>query len=770
MIRRLLDEIRERSFWQVLALYVADSLATLEAMDVLIGQGILPDWVFRGAFVLLAIGLPIVLATAFVQRGVRTAASDASESAATDLTERDEPAAAHVDRRSRTTLNATQRNGAVALHRLLTWRNATIGGVAAFAILGLTSAGYMGMRTLGIGAPGTLMARGTLEHGAQVVVADFAGTGDAEIADVVTRALTIDLLQSPAIRVLDRTSLADALARMQADDAARLDVDRALQLAEREGFAAVVAGEVATVGAGYVLTASILGPGAERLAGFRETARDEDALIDAVERLSRSIRDRIGESLRSIQGGAPLAQVTTSSLPALRAYTRALDDEAIGHYSNALESFETAVALDSTFAMAHRKIAVTLGNIGGRDGDMRRAARRAWELSERLPEAEREFAAAYYHGAVSGNLDAAVRAYERILRLDPTNRPARNNLGAYYYSLGRYAESEALLTALVREYPDYYSAWVNLMRVRFSGGDYEGALAALDSALVAVPTLDRVQIHRASLMYASGDYAAADSVLDTVERTVTEPSVRAVARELRMSALAYRGRLREALQILDAPGGALFMDDPDVQRVYRAQFILARGDTAGAIRMIEELQAELTPNSSIVTNMFDVLAEAGDMEGAASLVAAWDTLLPRDERGYEGRYYTELADVRLAAARGDYDAAITGFDAVLRQVPTEAAWTHYYIGRMYDDMGRPDLAARAYEAGLESRHPTRWNMLYETPWSLRRLAEYYDQVGNVAKATAYYARFIELWRDADPELQPQVEAAQRRLDQLLPDR
>jgi hypothetical protein len=55
----------------------------------------------------------------------------------------------------------------------------------------------MGMRTFGIGAPGTLLVRGVLEHGATVVLAEFESPADPELGDVVTRTLRIDLLQSP---------------------------------------------------------------------------------------------------------------------------------------------------------------------------------------------------------------------------------------------------------------------------------------------------------------------------------------------------------------------------------------------------------------------------------------------------------------------------------------------------------------------------------------------------------------------------------------------
>ncbi|HWA16576.1 MAG TPA: hypothetical protein VG817_09085 [Gemmatimonadales bacterium] len=44
-----------------------------------------------------------------------------------------------------------------------------------------------------------------------------------------------------------------------------------------------------------------------------------------------------------------------------------------------------------------------------------------------------------------------------------------------------------------------------------------------------------------------------------------------------------------------------------------------------------------------------------------------------------------------------------------------------------------------------------------------RLAELYESRGNLVKAGEQYARFIELWEHADPELQPAVREARERL-------
>jgi hypothetical protein len=51
-----------------------------------------------------------------------------------------------------------------------------------------------------------------------------------------------------------------------------------------------------------------------------------------------------------------------------------------------------------------------------------------------------------------------------------------------------------------------------------------------------------------------------------------------------------------------------------------------------------------------------------------------------------------------------------------------------------------------------------------------RLGYLYEQRGDTAKAIYYYGKLVDLWKDADPELQPRVEAARRTIEALSPDR
>ena len=299
-MKNLIHEIHRRSLWQVLGIYLAVSWIVLQVVDVIGNNVGLPDWVAPAALVILLLGLPIVVGTAFVQGGMTTKAPEPPSQSLADVGEVAPPPAPKPSGR----------------HRLFTWRNALIGGGGAFALLGLLTAGYLFMRTAGIGPAGTLVAKGLLDERDRIVLADFgSGPDDAVLANTVTETMRVDFARSQVVRVAEPSFVAAALSRMGRPDTASLDVPLARELAQREGIKAVLSGEIAPAGNGYILTATLLSPATgEMLVSERVVAKDADEIISAIDDLSKHLRERIGESLRMIQTEKPLAQVTTSDL------------------------------------------------------------------------------------------------------------------------------------------------------------------------------------------------------------------------------------------------------------------------------------------------------------------------------------------------------------------------------------------------------------------------------------------------------------------------
>ncbi len=591
--------------------------------------------------------------------------------------------------------------------------------------------------------------------------------------------MRIDLLQSPTIRILEQSELSGALTRMQRDGNQPITSEVARELAAREGYGAVIEGEVGTAGSSYVLTARIVGgEGWTSLAAFRETANGDDDLIEAIEDLSRSIRDKAGESLRTVRSAPPLERVSTASLDALRAYTRAEGLEDRGDTPAALELYERAVELDPEFAMAHRKIGVILGNMNVRRRDQITAVRSAYELRDRLPEGERYLAEGFYYNMVTGDQDAAIRSYEALLSVDPENSSAMNNLGNLYRTRGRFEEAEELYAralAIDRFDVGYY----NLARTRLLMGRAEDAERTLDSAVAALPEAAFVfENERTDHVIGSADYQRADSLARAYEASFPQPQIaRTFATSQRYRLDAIRGRLRAAEQrtedLRDAPG---FLGNPLVIASLRANLHLQRGDGPAAARTILDAMTRhrdsVPPGDRPYGFVIRDLVDAGDAAAAASLLDEWKREVPDEELGGGGRADRQSVEAGLMAARGNTEEALRLLELSERDCPgTCAASAALARAITLDESGDGAAAVAEYERFLTA--PEHFRSWINAQWrarALERLGQLHDEQGNLEDAAKYYAMFVEQWAEADPELRPRVQAAQARLEEIVRER
>ena len=249
-----------------------------------------------------------------------------------------------------------------------------------------------------------------------MVVADFrAPAADSTLGPTVAEALRTDLAQSSSLNVLTRASVRDILGLMQRPSESVVPFELAREIATREGAKAVLDGEIVRLGQSYVVSARLVSAlDGQELATFRETAENEDALIGALGQLSRAIREKAGESLRTIRASSELERVTTPSLAALRKYVEGsqLADE-LGEMDRGIALLEDAVALDTAFAMAWRKLAVLLGNEERDRSRALDAIATAFRHRGRLTEMERLLTEGYYYTrGPQPDHDKALTAYE----------------------------------------------------------------------------------------------------------------------------------------------------------------------------------------------------------------------------------------------------------------------------------------------------------------------------------------------------------------------
>jgi tetratricopeptide (TPR) repeat protein len=147
-----------------------------------------------------------------------------------------------------------------------------------------------------------------------------------------------------------------------------------------------------------------------------------------------------------------------------------------------------------------------------------------------------------------------------------------------------------------------------------------------------------------------------------------------------------------------------------------------------------------------------------------------DTTVRRD---FEPLRHRALAEIAIAEHRPS--DAVNEIRAGDRRIdgPADvcAACTYAALGRAFDLADMPDSAITNFEAFLATpQQAPSSNVLTGDPRHLagayKRLGELYDAKGDRQRAALYYTKFVELWKNADPELQPKVTEVKRRLARL----
>jgi len=749
------DRLKSSAALRVLAVYLGASWVVLQVVDVVKQNMGLPDWVFPFALVLLVIGLPVMLTTAVLQARPGRDDGTVAESS---------PRAAPAD---------------PAPRRLFTWRNALLGGAAAFVLMAAVTTGFMFMRNRGIGPVGSLVAKGVLEERSRIVLAEFDAE-DPVLARTVTESFRADLTQSTIVHLVEPDSIADALSRMGLEPDTELTEDTARELALRDGFPAIVGGEVAPLGDGYVLTARLVSASdGALLASARASARDQNALLEAIDEASSKLREQIGESYTSLRETPSLAHVTTGSLAALKKYTQADDARhKEGNLDAAVRLLEEAVALDSTFALAHRDLATILGNQRRNWDRQIQALESAYRHRDRLTERERYLVEASYSQDVLDDRPRTIQVYEAMLRLDTTDAQALNNIGFNYWQQGDFDRAGEYYRR-AREAdpsPDIYAA--NVAAAWANVGDIQRADSAY-KALDETSESPQFKPWRALFEYQRGDEEAARSQISALaDEFATQAEVVAFARGMAGRLELVHGRMRAA--------DALFSEAVELDRergdagaalersLEKAAFLLITAkDTAAALR---ELDRALTETPFDRLPVLDrpwvwaatIAARAGDASLARELIGKRDAEVSPRFLEIERRYEHDFR-AWLMLAEGDADGAV----AEMRQQPAggcprclPADFAH-----LFEAAGQADSAIARYEQYLET--PSNFQLwldaMVRAP-AHESLGRLYDERGDLESAALHYAQFVDLWEDADTVLQPRVEAARARLQAIVRER
>jgi eukaryotic-like serine/threonine-protein kinase len=753
---------------KALAIYAAAFIAVaVLAKAAIVGIG-LPDWVFPGALIIMALGLPVLLFTAYTQY-VGNRALTASPTLTPGGT------------------RATATHGTVAMIALkasphVSWRRATLGGMATLGVFIGVIGLFMLLRALGIGPAGSLLAAGKLTTREPLIIADFAvtNTPDSALGGVVSEAVREGLSQSSAISLVSPARVADELQRMQRPRTTGVDSVLAREIAQRQGVKAVVDGSVTAVRDGYILTLRLVtADSGIELTSFREAGDGPRGLIDAADKVARDLRGKIGESLRSIQATPPLADVTTASLDALKKYSAAVRANNVEiNFTKTVALAREAVAADSTFASAWRLLAIGMNNarmpLAPRDS----ALERAFRYRDRLPERERLYTVAtYYWSGPHRDRAKAAAAFQAADQKQGVD--GDNNLSLILAYRGEYARAESMNLHQIARDSGFALVYGNAANRELDQGNLKEAEATLALARHRFPGRDFEAT--ISLWYAQGRLDEAERYADSA-RLGSDPVQRAVA-AVRKSRLALlRGRYNEWRRLTresqdgyrdQGIASVLLTDSVDLLST-DAWFHGPSERSVGAL----DATLKALPLSAIADadrpyfEAATAYARAGRPDKARVILdqrqrEIRDTALLRIQQPF---LHTALAEIALAEHKplvavaefrqGDVDPS-DGSHATQCGV----VCLSFNLGRAFDAAEMPDSAIAMYERYIATPNAIRWETIdyLALAGAQKRLGELYEAKGERQKAALHYMRFVELWTNADPEFQPRVAEVKRRL-------
>jgi eukaryotic-like serine/threonine-protein kinase len=596
----------------------------------------------------------------------------------------------------------------------------------------------------------------TLTERDTIMLSDFANTtGDSVFDETLKQGLAVQLEQSPFLDLVSERKVTDTLKLMGRAAGDRLTPEIAREVCQRTGSKAMVLGRIAGLGSQYVIGLKAVSCNTgDVLAEALEQAAGKEAVLKALDAAVVSLRGKLGESLSTVQKYAtPLAEATTPSLEALKAYSLGKKIQLTKGDTAALPLFKRAVELDSNFAAAYQAMSIIYSN---RDEAGRAAeyARKAYELREKVTQRERFSIEASYYTDGTGELEKAVQVYELWQQTYPRDAAPYTNLGTISNIVGSWEKSLEEAREAMRLEPNQVNQYVEL------GLDY-ASLNRLDEAEAVYKQAEERKLeaeyllaNRYQLAFLQGD---GTKMAQLAAAAMGNPSLEGWFLAALADTEAWYGKLKDARDLTRrAMDSAQHNDANESAAAYQAAAALreveagnreqARADAEAALKLAQGRNVQ--PMAALA------LARAGDMARAEKLAAELDKRFPQNT--VVQRYWLPTIRAAVALQRKNPSRAVELLQAastVELGQPTNFSvflCPVYLRGEAYLMLHDGNAAAAEFQKFIDHR-----GVVVNFPWgALARLelARAYAMQENTVKARAAYQDFLNLWKDADPNI------------------
>lgn len=580
-------------------------------------------------------------------------------------------------------------------------------------------------------------------------------TGDAMFEDTLGEALALQLRQSPFLNVVPDQQVQATLRLMSLEPMTPITAEVGREVCQRAGAKALLGGTIAMLGSSYVITLNA--QDCVRGSVFAEEqgqAPTKEAVLGVMGEAVSRFREKLGESLGSIQRyDTKVEEATTRSLEALKAYSQGLRTRRTNSDFDAVPFFRRAIDLDPEFALAYARLGTVYSNLSQPE-EARKMTTRAYELRQKVSEAERHYIEARYFTTVDPDVQKALDVYRVWLATYPNDYTALVNSALLHKQQGDRGEAIRKLELATQVAPDQPLSFVNLGQTYFETGDYESAKRVLNNALkLQDSTGSRIGLYQIAIF--TGDMKLAEEQVAAVRGRRDEVEMVTI----RMFGASYRGRFREAAELAIEYQNRMAALSRSLQAGQNLMALAISEALAGlheqARSRVRSAYTEGLLNEASLDERLVVAAITRDAAEARELLPL--TLEDNKKSGGTGPqgHERERAIRALAAlAEGRAKDAIELLEPVTFDVSHSEVVNIWSIAKM--QVG--DLPAAAKGLAFMNSRDARANLSSTAPFAYAMLARVQTQLGQQAEARKTYEKLFAVWKDADPDLPLLVQA------------
>ena len=594
-----------------------------------------------------------------------------------------------------------------------------------------------------------------------ILLTEFENKTGEEVFDSTLRGgLAVQLQQSPFLDIFPDTRTRATLQLMSLSPDERVTRERAREICQRQGLKAFIAGTIVKFERNYSITLEALnGQTGDQLALVQVEAEGKDQVLKALSRAATELREKLGESLSSIQKFDAGLEVTTSSLEALKEYALGRSEQDRGQSFKAIEFYKRATEMDPKFAVAWLGLALQYTNTS-QPGLASECLSKAFALSDRVSEDERARITYFYYQIVTGELEKAIEAQEAYVRSYPRAARGPGNLGNLYSITGQYEKAVAATGEALRLNPNTTIWPGNLAEALIGLTRFDEARDVCERALAQKLDSTSIRERLFTVAFVNGDEPGWRQQSEWAKGRTDEYR----AAYWLTQAKAFNGFWRESNeQLRRATELALRAEAKEVVASYTAEQALRAawlGQFSQSLRSAQEA-LKVERNRNVLTRAALAFALAGEAAKAQTLIQELEQKHPKDTM--VNQVWLPEIKAAIELRKNNASAAVEHLELTRRYEPAAGLSPQTLRSLVYLKLGQGAQAASEARRILDHRGQGPLSLLW--PLAHLTLARASVMQNDTTQARKSYEEFFRYWKDADGDI-PILIQAKREFERL----